>query len=63
MTAVFPIALYLPGRDKGSVENIYDSFEMVSNSLAIQVANKIKVVLTAFMLVNGCFGDTSRTRS
>ncbi|CAM9637985.1 unnamed protein product [Discosporangium mesarthrocarpum] len=37
MLVIFPIAYFLPGRDKGSVENLPDSFEMVSKSYAIQL--------------------------
>lgn len=37
MLFIFPIAAALPGRDLGSVENVLDSFHMVSQSSTIQV--------------------------
>ncbi|CAM9136661.1 unnamed protein product [Chrysoparadoxa australica] len=37
MCGLFPILYALPGRDKGSAENLYDSFVMLSNSHALQV--------------------------
>ncbi|CAM9398506.1 unnamed protein product, partial [Phaeothamnion confervicola] len=37
MFALFPIVYYLPGRDKGSAENVLDTFVMIGNSDAIKV--------------------------
>ena len=45
---VFPVAYVLPGEDKGSLENIYDTFVMVSNSQAIQIVLFAFFVTVAF---------------
>lgn len=40
MLLLLPLAAVLPGRDLGSVENTYDSLDMVASSRAIQVKQK-----------------------
>lgn len=45
---VFPLAYYLPGEDMGSLENVYDSFEMIKNSKPIQ-----SVLIAFFVTVAG----------
>ena len=45
---VFPIAYVLPGEDKGSLENFYDSLVMVSNSTEIQIVLAAFFVTVAF---------------